>query len=144
MPSSIVDNDVDTIEYEFAAQGSLHYGLLMLEQAKEWKSLAIMENRSMTMAKADALARHAKDYMRGASSTASLLIDSFPDDTDSLPTWQAIRRRALSALYEANGLRADMEDWAKQFAPDLEEFKAQAHIQWMALLSNRSFFEQKG
>lgn len=143
MPSSIIDNDVDTIEYEFAAQGSLHYGLLMLAQAREWKSLAIMEGRPATMAKADALARHAKDYVRGASSMVSLLIQSFSDDTDSMPTWQAIRRRALDALYEANELRHEMDVWAEKFAPDLSEYTARCNVQWMALLSDRSFYTKE-
>lgn len=139
MPSSIIDNDVDIVFYEFAAQGSLHYGLLMLKQAREWKSLAILESNAMDMAKADALARHAKDYMHGAAQTVRLLINSYPEDIASVPEWEALENRALVAMGEASAMRKEMDIWAEKFAPDLSEYTAKAHVQWMALLSNRSF-----
>lgn len=140
MPSSIVDNDVDIVFYEFAAQGSLHYGLLMLKQAREWRSLAILESNSMDMAKAVALSRHAKDYMHGAAQTIRLLINSYPEDVDSLPQWEALENRAMEAMAEVNVMRKEMDIWAEKYAPDLSEYTAKAHAQWMALLSNRSFY----
>ena len=145
MPSSIIDNDVDIVFYEFAAQGSLHYGLLMFKQAQEWRSLAIMEdtNRAMTMAKANALSRHAKDYMHGAAQTVRLLINSYPEDADSLPTWQSLESRALEAMAEVNDFRRALGIWAEKHAPDLSAYTAKSHVEWMALLSDRSFYTKE-
>jgi hypothetical protein len=145
MPSSIIDNDVDIVFYEFAAQGSLHYGLLMFKQAQEWRSLSIMEDRdpTMAMAKADALSRHAKDYMHGAAQTVRLMINSYPEDADSLPTWQSLESRALEAMAEVNDFRRALDIWAEKHVPDLSEYTAKAHVQWMALLSDRSFYTKE-
>ena len=143
MTSSIIDNDEDIVFYEFAAQGSLHYGLLMLKQAREYKSLAILStDESLDMAKADALARHAKDYMHGAAQTIRLLISSFPEDTASGADWKALENRALVAMSEAEVMRKEMDTWAEKFAPDLSEYTAKAHVQWLALLSNRSLTKE--
>lgn len=140
MPTSIIDNDVDIVFYEFAAQGSLHYGLLMFEQAKvEWKQ-ADLKWGDLSMAKADALARHAKDYMHGAAQTARLLRHSYPEDVDSLPAWRSLESRALEAMAEVNDFRHELDVWAEKDAEDLSAYTAMCHAHWMALLSNRSFY----
>jgi hypothetical protein len=146
MPSSIIDNDVDIVFYEFAAQGSLHYGLLMFKQAQEWWGTWAFRNDpslTMAMAKANALSRHAKDYMHGAAYTVRLLINSYPEDADSLPAWQSLKSRALEAMAEVNDFRREMDIWAEKHVPDLSEYTAKAHVQWMALLSDRSFYTKE-
>ncbi len=143
MPTQIIDNDVDTIFYVFAAQGSLHYGLLMLTKAEamlervvDTKDQPLMvEMLEMTAAKADALLRHAKDYMRGASQTCTLLINSQHGDESELTQ---MRGRAIEAMGEVNGLQNALAVFVeKHYGPS--EFAAKSYAQWQGLLSSRSF-----
>jgi hypothetical protein len=132
MPT-IIDTDVDVVFYEFAAQGSLHYGLLMLKQAEA----EFASGGPDDLAKADALARHAKDYMRGAAQAVCLLVNSYPGvaDFEDPP----IQRAAAEGMANANDLRERIEKVVAKCATDIDEWTAKADVRWMALLSNRSF-----
>lgn len=145
MPTQIIDNDVDTIFYVFAAQGSLHYGLLMLSEADAMIKQAVdtkddpllVELSEMAFAKADALLRHAKDYMRGASQTCTLLLNSDHGDESELTQ---MRGRAIEAMGEVNGLQNALAVFVeKNYDPS--EFAAKSYAQWQGLLSNRSFMK---
>jgi len=146
MPTQInYDNDVDTIYYVFAAQGSLHYGLLMLAEATSLIQQVVAtdgqplqtEMAEMTAAKADALLRHAKDYMRGASQTCTLLLNSDHGDESELTQ---MRGRAIEAMGEVNGLQNALAVFVeKNYDPS--EFSAKSYAQWQGLLSNRSFMK---
>jgi len=146
MPTQInYDNDVDTIFYVFAAQGSLHYGLLMLAEATSLIQQVVAtdgqplqtEMAEMTAAKADALLRHAKDYMRGASQTCTLLLNSDHGDESELTQ---MRGRAIEAMGEVNGLQSALAVFVEKHY-DPSEFAAKSYAQWQGLLSNRSFMK---
>ena len=81
--------------------------------------------------------------MHGAAQTVRLMINSYPEDADSLPTWQSLESRALEAMAEVNDFRRALDLWAEKHAPDLSEYTAKAHVQWMALLSDRSFYTKE-
>ena len=146
MPTQInYDNDVDTIFYVFAAQGSLHYGLLMLADAESMLKQVVdtkddpllVEMAEMTATRADALLRHAKDYMRGASQTCTLLLNSDHGDESELTQ---MRGRAIEAMGEVNGLQNALAVFVeKNYDPS--EFSAKSYAQWQALLSSRSFLK---
>ena len=146
MPTQInYDNDVDTIFYVFAARGSLHYGLLMLADAESMLKQVVdtkddpllVEMAEMTAAKADALLRHAKDYMRGASQTCTLLLNSDHGDESELTQ---MRGRAIEAMGEVNGLQSALAVFVEKHY-DPSEFAAKSYAQWQGLLSNRSFMK---
>jgi len=146
MPTQInYDNDVDTIFYVFAAQGSLHYGLLMLADAESMLKQVVdtkddpllVEMAEMTAARADALLRHAKDYMRGASQTCTLLLNSDHGDESELTQ---MRGRAIEAMGEVNGLQSALAVFVEKHY-DPSEFAAKSYAQWQGLLSNRSFMK---
>jgi len=146
MPTQInYDNDVDTIFYVFAAQGSLHYGLLMLADAESMLKQVVdtkddpllVEMAEMTATRADALLRHAKDYMRGASQTCTLLLNSDHGDESELTQ---MRGRAIEAMGEVNGLQSALAVFVEKHY-DPSEFAAKSYAQWQGLLSNRSFMK---
>jgi len=146
MPTQInYDNDVDTIFYVFAAQGSLHYGLLMLADAESMLKQVVdtkddpllVEMAEMTAARADALLRHAKDYMRGASQTCTLLLNSDHGDESELTQ---MRGRAIEEMGRVNSLQHVLDVFVEKHY-DPSEFAAKSYAQWQGLLSNRSFMK---
>ena len=148
MPTQIIDNDVDPIFYVFAAQGSLHYGLLMMSEAivmvEHVMAVEVSmlqstspEDAMMIAAKAHALLRHAKDYMRGASQTCKLLLNSDHGDESELTQ---MRGRAIEAMGEVNGLQSALAVFVEKHY-DPSEFAAKSYAQWQGLLSNRSFMK---
>jgi len=137
MPSSTIEyrNDVDPVFYTFAAQGSLHYGILMMWQGVEQMQVA---KTTEDHAKADALLRHAKDYMRGATQMAELFCASWPE-SDDFNESATLSNKAMGSMAEVNSYREDLREQVVQFGLDFRQFQSQSNVHWMALMSNRSF-----
>lgn len=137
MPNSTIQyqNDVDPIFYGFGAAGSLHYGILMMQQGvSEMQHATTVEE----YARADALLRHSVDYLRGASQMAELLCNSFPESED-FSEWSSIFNNAVGWVADVATYRGTLRDRVTTANIALKDFEAQSNVRWMALLSNRSF-----
>jgi hypothetical protein len=137
MPSSTIEyrNDVDPVFYTFAAQGSLHYGIEMMHLGVSGMQAA---TNTAQFAQADALLRHAVDYLHGAAQMAELLRNSFPED-DSIKEWESIANDGWGHMADAKTYRSKLTGRALAKGVGLQELKARANVHWMALMSNRSF-----
>jgi hypothetical protein len=148
MPSSTINrgDDHDSIFYLFAARGSLRYGELMEEEGR----------RTDDPASADALFRHAIDYMRAAINVCELFDNTYhaTDDSKSffdggdadmlkyLEEFRSIGLMAYAAIQRCHAERSSIGNRIMALGKPYYQFNEESNVKYTALLSktqNASF-----
>lgn len=124
---------IDPQWYAFAMHASLREGLRLYTLAKTTfdEVCTVGFDDTPGAAKACAMARHSRDFLRGAIQLSDLLRNSqYLEESESY----AIITKALIASADAKSLMKDVDIWVEDHL-DISEYAAMCHIQHKAMMA---------